>query len=131
MCWLIQDGEPLFVPWSLPIQRIPDHAVRIGSHRVMLAPLRPFLPCVRETVSSQPTLSFMAKVCHLRSIQGGGNTGSGGAFMTFDEVLDQVLELLQRQGRVSYRALKMRFNLDDEYLDVLKEEMLFCLSCGR
>lgn len=46
--------------------------------------------------------------------------------MTFDEVLAQVLELLQRQGRVSYRALKMRFEeIDDEYLDVLKEELFF------
>src|SRR5215510_4770093 len=44
--------------------------------------------------------------------------------MTFDEILDQVITLLQRQGRVSYRALKMRFNLDDEYLDVLKEELI-------
>ena len=33
--------------------------------------------------------------------------------MTFDEVLAQVLDLLQRQGRVSYRALKRRFALDE------------------
>src|SRR5215475_15300782 len=45
--------------------------------------------------------------------------------MTFDDVLEQVVTLLQRQGRVSYRALKMRFKLDDEYLDVLKEELLY------
>src|SRR2546427_3317579 len=45
--------------------------------------------------------------------------------MTFDDVLEQVITLLKRQGRVSYRALKMRFNLDDEYLDVLKEELLY------
>src|SRR6266700_76196 len=45
--------------------------------------------------------------------------------MTFDEILEQVIMLLKRQGRVSYRALKMRFNLDDEYLDVLKEELLY------
>src|SRR5712691_6189802 len=45
--------------------------------------------------------------------------------MTFDEILEQVIALLKRQGRVSYRALKMRFNLDDEYLDVLKEELLY------
>jgi hypothetical protein len=45
--------------------------------------------------------------------------------MTFDEVLAQIIDLLKRQGRVSYRALKMRFNLDDEYLDVLKEELLY------
>src|SRR6266704_2293667 len=44
--------------------------------------------------------------------------------MTFDDVLDQVIALLKRQGRVSYRALKMRFDLDDEYLDVLKEELI-------
>ena len=36
--------------------------------------------------------------------------------MTFDELLVQVLELLQREGRVSYRALKIRFSLDDEYI---------------
>src|SRR5438874_9789691 len=44
--------------------------------------------------------------------------------MTFDDVLEQVVMLLKRQGRVSYRALKMRFDLDDEYLDVLKEELI-------
>ena len=44
--------------------------------------------------------------------------------MTFDEILAQVITLLQRQGRVSYRALKLRFNLEDEYLDVLKEELI-------
>src|SRR5262252_3810200 len=45
--------------------------------------------------------------------------------MTFDEILAQVLELLQRQGRVSYRALKRRFDLDDDYIEDLKEEILF------
>src|SRR5919109_2812102 len=44
--------------------------------------------------------------------------------MTFDEVLTQVLELLQRQGRVAYRALKRRFELDDEYLEDLKAEII-------
>jgi hypothetical protein len=44
--------------------------------------------------------------------------------MTFDETLSQVLELLQREGRVSYRALKIRFNLDDEYIEGLKDELI-------
>src|SRR2546428_13286085 len=44
--------------------------------------------------------------------------------MTFDEVLAQVLEILQRQGRVSYGALKRRFGLDDAYLDDLKTELI-------
>ncbi len=45
--------------------------------------------------------------------------------MPFDEVLEKVLELLKRQGRLSYRALRVRFELTDEYLDALKEELLF------
>src|SRR5262249_49875976 len=44
--------------------------------------------------------------------------------MTFDEILDQVITLLKRQGRVSYPALKMRFSLDDEYLEALKAEII-------
>ena len=44
--------------------------------------------------------------------------------MTFDEMLAQVLELLQREKRVSYRALKRRFALDDEYLEDLKDEII-------
>src|SRR5215471_16219037 len=44
--------------------------------------------------------------------------------MTFDEILTQVLDLLQREKRVSYRALKRRFALDDEYLEDLKDELI-------
>ena len=44
--------------------------------------------------------------------------------MTFDEILGRVIELLQREGRVSYRALKRRFDLDDEYLEDLKAEVI-------
>jgi len=44
--------------------------------------------------------------------------------MTFDELLEQVVQLLQRQGRVSYRALKRRFALDEDYLEDLKAELI-------
>jgi len=44
--------------------------------------------------------------------------------MTFDEVLAQVQELLRRQQRVSYRGLKRRFAVDDEYLKDLTEELV-------
>jgi len=44
--------------------------------------------------------------------------------MTFDEVLDQVRKLLQQRGRVTYRALKRRFDLDDEYLEDIKGELV-------
>jgi class 3 adenylate cyclase/predicted ATPase len=44
--------------------------------------------------------------------------------MEFDAVLAQVLDLLQREGRVSYRALKLRFHLNDEYIEALKDEII-------
>src|SRR5215470_7626384 len=44
--------------------------------------------------------------------------------MTFDDVLAQIIDLLQREKRVSYRALKRRFALDDEYLEDLKDELI-------
>jgi len=40
--------------------------------------------------------------------------------VTFKEVLAQVIEWLQHDRRVSYRALKRQFALDDAYLDDLK-----------
>ena len=45
--------------------------------------------------------------------------------MTFDDILAQILDLLKRQGRVSYRALKRRFDIDDDYIEDLKEEILY------
>jgi class 3 adenylate cyclase len=45
--------------------------------------------------------------------------------MTFDEILAQIIDLLKRQGRVSYSALKRRFDLSDDYLNDLKDELLF------
>jgi class 3 adenylate cyclase len=44
--------------------------------------------------------------------------------MTFDEILAQVLDLLQREKRVSYRALKRRFDFDD-YLEDVKDELIY------
>src|SRR5712691_2343910 len=44
--------------------------------------------------------------------------------MTFDEILEQVITLLKRQGRVSYRALKRRFDLDEDYLEDVKVELI-------
>ncbi len=45
--------------------------------------------------------------------------------MTFEELLDQVIALLQRRGRVTYRTLKRQFQLDDDILEDLKEELLY------
>jgi predicted ATPase/class 3 adenylate cyclase len=42
----------------------------------------------------------------------------------FYAVLDQVLALLRQRSRVSYRALKRQFDLDDTYLDDQKVELI-------
>src|SRR5215831_11580980 len=44
--------------------------------------------------------------------------------MTFDEILEQAIEMLQRRGRVTYRTLKRQFQLDDEALEDLKLELI-------
>ena len=45
--------------------------------------------------------------------------------MTFEEILDQALAMVQRRGRVTYRTLKLQFALDDEQLATLKDELLY------
>src|SRR5262249_48599163 len=44
--------------------------------------------------------------------------------MTFEEILDQATAMLQRRGRMSYRTLKLQFQLDEEALEALKEELI-------
>ena len=44
--------------------------------------------------------------------------------MTFEEILNQAMALLQRQGRVSYRALQRQFDLDEAYVEDLKLELI-------
>src|SRR5215813_3794706 len=44
--------------------------------------------------------------------------------MTFDELLEQIIAVLQRDGGVTYRALKRRFGLDDDYLTDLCSEII-------
>jgi Adenylate and Guanylate cyclase catalytic domain len=45
--------------------------------------------------------------------------------MDFYAVVDEVLALLRQRGRVSYRALRVQFALDDAHLEALKEELCF------
>lgn len=44
--------------------------------------------------------------------------------MKFYDVVDQVVEQLKQRGRVSYRALQLEFDLSNEHLDTLKEELI-------
>src|SRR5215468_2048888 len=45
--------------------------------------------------------------------------------MTFEEILDQAIAMLQRRGRVTYQTLRLQFQLDEEYLEALKDAILF------
>ena len=51
-------------------------------------------------------------------------------------ILDQVVDLLRQRLRVTYRALKEQFHLEDEALEALKDELLYahpevCDDTGR
>jgi len=50
--------------------------------------------------------------------------------MDFYDILDQIVALLQRRGRVTYNALKLQFHLDDDQLAVLKDELLIRAPAG-
>jgi len=45
--------------------------------------------------------------------------------MSFYELLDQAIGLLERHGRVTYRALKLELQLDDEELEAIKDELVY------
>jgi Adenylate and Guanylate cyclase catalytic domain len=45
--------------------------------------------------------------------------------MDFTALRTQVIALLQREQRLSYRALKRQFALDDEDLEALKDELIY------
>ena len=45
--------------------------------------------------------------------------------MTFEEILDQAIAMLQRRGRVTYRLLKRQFQLDDDTLGDLLAELRY------
>jgi class 3 adenylate cyclase/predicted ATPase len=49
----------------------------------------------------------------------------------FSEIVDQASTLLQRKGRITYRALKREFALDDEALADLKDELVKAAQVAR
>jgi predicted ATPase/class 3 adenylate cyclase len=51
--------------------------------------------------------------------------------MTFEELLAQIIEVLQREGRISYRALQRRFDLDDACLEDVKVELIEAKQLAR
>ncbi|MEO8315988.1 MAG: adenylate/guanylate cyclase domain-containing protein, partial [Pseudomonadota bacterium] len=51
--------------------------------------------------------------------------------MTFEEVLAQVVDVLQHEERISYRALQRRFDLEDAFLEDLKVELIEAKQLAR
>jgi tetratricopeptide (TPR) repeat protein len=56
--------------------------------------------------------------------------------MTFEEMLDHAIAMLQRRGRLTYGTLKRQFQLDDDALTDLKDALLYahpevCDDAGR
>ena len=51
--------------------------------------------------------------------------------MDFTALRTQVIELLQREQRLSYRALKRQFTLDDEDLEALRPSLVASPGTGR
>ena len=51
--------------------------------------------------------------------------------MRFSEVVEQASTLLQRVERITYRALKREFALDEEMLDDLKDELIVARRIAR
>ena len=54
-----------------------------------------------------------------------GDGREGGLGMTFEDILDQALTMLQRRGRVTYGTLQRQFALDADALEDLKDALLY------
>src|SRR6266571_4814784 len=51
--------------------------------------------------------------------------------MDFYTLLDHVVDLLRQRQRVTYRALQRQFDLDEETLNDLKDELLYAQQIAR
>src|SRR5215475_15877161 len=45
--------------------------------------------------------------------------------MTFEEILDQAIAMLQRRGRLTYGTLKRQFQLEDAAVEDLKDALIY------
>src|SRR5215470_8070719 len=80
------------------------------------------MSCPPCSLPPQPFSS--STICVILALIERKSQASGRSLMTFDEILAQITDLLKQQGRVSYGALKRRYDLDDAYLEDLKDEII-------
>src|SRR5262249_28084826 len=82
-------------------------------------------PCPRDeppSLHSSPFLSW--RKCVILGIQNSESQRSGAPAMDYEELVAKVIELLQQEKRVPYRVLKRRFDLDDDYIEDLKIDLI-------
>src|SRR5262252_3709857 len=94
-----------------PYVRVPAERCTFSCHTSRF-PVYSRCSCDRD-----PTLTDVVFPWHKRQ-------RGGGAAMTFEEILDQAIAMLQRRGRLTYGALKRQFQLDDAYVADLKAELI-------
>jgi hypothetical protein len=100
---------------SLPKRTFCEHGIPFASRALRTSCFFLSTMCGIQTLE-RPFL-FPHRLLHASS-------ASGGWVMTFEEILDQAIAMLQRRGRLTYRALKRQFDLDDDYLEDLKAELI-------
>src|SRR5262245_37264898 len=97
-------------PWSMPL-RVYEHCVTLSQDFLLFFGNYVRYKCAR-TACPMSTLSSVRRL------------GRGRWAMTFEEILDQAIAMLQRRGRLTYGTLKRQFQLDDAALDDLKNELI-------
>src|SRR5260370_19146074 len=45
--------------------------------------------------------------------------------MDFEDMVDEVIDSVRSGGSMSYRGMKRQFDLDDDYMEDLKEEIIY------
>src|SRR5262249_28869269 len=98
-------------PWSMPL-RVCEHGVTLSQDFLLFFGNYVRYNCTRMAC----TISTPSSVRRI---------GIGRWAMTFEEILDQAMAMLQRRGRLTYRTLKLQFHLDDEHLEALKDELIY------
>src|SRR5262245_18978744 len=98
-------------PWSMPL-RVDEHCVTRSQDFLLCFGNHVRYRCAR-TACPMSTPSSVRRI------------GRGRWAMTFEEILDQAIAMLQRRGRLTYRTLQLQFQLDDDHLAALKDELLF------
>src|SRR5262245_4652513 len=100
-----------------------------------MSPVGPRLACSSPASRAPETSCFLLSIiCGIHTPKRPGqfphcllpvSAAQGGWTMTFEEILDHTIAMLQRRGRLTYRTLQLQFYLDDEHLEALKDELIY------